>query len=138
MTENSNIRLLWLKIMYIYTVVGAGGFGLAMVFAPNVLNSICKIPTQDPFIYGVVGSLMLTFGLLSIFGFRSPLKFVPVLLMQLCYKSVWFIGIVIPLFFKGQFPFHAILLAVIFATYIIGDLIALPSFQYFLKQKSVH
>jgi len=66
-------------------------------------------------------------------GLRSPLKFVPVLLMELCYKSVWFIGVLIPLFAAVRFPSYAIPMAIIFATFIIGDLIAIPFHYIFAK-----
>jgi hypothetical protein len=46
--------------------------------------------------------------------------------MQLTYKAVWFIGVVFPLIFYGRFPAYAILHVVIMASYIIGDLIAIP------------
>jgi hypothetical protein len=66
------------------------------------------------------------FGILSILGLRSPLKFVPVLFLQLCYKSIWFLVVLLPQLLGGQLPFHAMVLSLIFATYIIGDLIAIP------------
>jgi hypothetical protein len=67
-------------------------------------------------------------------GLRSPLKFAPVLLLQLCYKVVWFIGVLLPILFAGEFQAYALLYVVIFATYIIGDLIAIPFSYVFAKQ----
>jgi hypothetical protein len=78
----------------------------------------------------------LAFGLLSILGLRSPLKFVPVLLIQLCYKSIWFIGVVLPLLVTGHFPSYAIPTVIIFATYIVGDLIAIPFSYAFAKESN--
>src|SRR4030042_6851544 len=126
MSKDANVRWGWLKFMYIYTIVGAGGFGLGIIVIPNVMKSVFRWPSQDPIVFGVTGSVYLAFAILSILGLRSPLKFVPVLLLQLCYKVVWFIGVVLPLLVAGEFPMYAILLVVIFATYIIGDLIAIP------------
>jgi len=34
MENNSSVRWGWLKAMYVYTVFGAGGFGLAMLLIP--------------------------------------------------------------------------------------------------------
>ena len=135
MSKDLNIRWGWLKIMYWYTIVGAGGFGLAMVVMPENVRSLFGWPIQDPIVYGVTGSVWLAFGLLSILGLKSPLKFVPVLLMQLTYKSVWFIGVVFPLLVSGKFPNYAILHVVIMASYIIGDLIAIP-FSYVFSKKN--
>lgn len=130
---NTNIRWGWLKIMYWYTIFGAGGFGLGIIVMPNIMRSIFGWPTQDPIVYGVAGSIWMAFGLLAVLGLRSPLKFVPILLMQLCYKSIWFIGVVFPLLATGKFPFYGILHAVVMASFIIGDLIAIPFSYVFSK-----
>jgi hypothetical protein len=47
-------------------------------------------------------------------------------LLQLRYKLAWFIGVFLPLLFGGDLPPRAIVLAVIFTTNIIGDLIKVP------------
>jgi hypothetical protein len=134
MSREINVRWGWLKGMYIYTIVGAGGFGLGLLVIPNVMESVFKWPNQDPIVLGVTGSVNLAFAILSILGLRSPLKFVPVLLLQLCYKVIWFIGVVLPLLAAGEFPNYAILYGVIFVTYIIGDLIAIPFSYVFANQ----
>jgi len=56
------------------------------------------------------------------------------LLLQLCYKVVWFMGVILPMLFAGEFPTYAIFFVVVFATYIIGDLIAIPFSYLFAKQ----
>ena len=134
MCEESNVRWGWLKGMYVYTIVVAGGFGLGAILSPNLIQSVFNMPTQDPIVFGVVGSVYLAFALLSILGLRSPLKFSPILLLQLSYKVVWFIGIILPIFVAGKLPTHAILFVVVFATFIIGDLIAIPFSYVFPKQ----
>ena len=135
MSKDIDIRWGWLKFMYIYTIVGAGGFGLGIIVIPNVMRSVFGWPSQDPIVFGVTGSVYLAFAISSILGLRSPLKLVPVLLLQLCYKVVWLIGVVSPLLIAGEFPTYAILLVVIFVTYIIGDLIAIP-FPYLIAKQS--
>ena len=95
MSNDFNIRWGWIKGMYIYTIVGAGAFGLGMIIIPGVMRSIFGWPNQDPLVFGVTASVYLAFAILSLFGLRSPLKFVPVLLLQLSYKVVWFIGVII-------------------------------------------
>lgn len=135
MSEEINVRWGWLKGMYAYTIAVAGGFGLGAILSPNLIQSVFNMPAQDPIVFGVVGSVYLAFALLSILGLRSPLKFSPILLLQLCYKVVWFVGIIIPLLVAGNFPTHAIVFVVVFATFIIGDLIAIP-FSYIFAQQS--
>jgi hypothetical protein len=133
MDNTTSVRWGWLKAMYIYTIVGAGGFGLGIIVIPKIMQSIFGWPNQDPIVYGVTGSIYLSFGLLSILGLRAPLKFVPVLLLQLSYKIVWFIGVIIPILVAGKFPVYAILHVIIFASFIIGDLIAIPFSYVFAK-----
>jgi hypothetical protein len=124
--EKKHVRWSWLKFMYWYTVIGAGGFGLGMLLAPRLVQSIFGFPGQDPVVFGLAGSVYAAFGLLSILGLRAPLKFVPLLVLQLCYKSIWLIAVILPIVFSGSLPLHAVILLVIFSTYIIGDLIAIP------------
>lgn len=100
----------------------------------NVERFFREWPVEEPTAFGIVGSVYVAFGLLSILGLRSPLKFVPVLLMQLCYKVVWFIGVLVPLLVTGHFPSYAISMVIIFVTYIIGDLIAIPFSYIFAKE----
>jgi hypothetical protein len=134
MKHDTNIRMGWIKGMYIYTVLGAGGFGAMMIFAPKLVESIFGIPKLDPMIYGVAASIWLAFGIMSLLGLRSPLKFLPILLIQCVYKSIWVIGILLPLTFKGELSNYAPLIIIIMVSYIIGDLIAIPFPVVFKKE----
>jgi len=134
MSGDAKVRWGWLKFMYVYTIAGAGGLGAGIIAAPEVMKSTLGFPCQDPVIFGITGSVYLAFGLLSILGLRSPLRFAPVLLLQLCYKSIWFVGVILLLLVARQFPTYAILPAAIFASYIIGDLIAIPFAQVLAPQ----
>lgn len=89
---------------------------MGMIVIPEVIKSMFGWPIAEPIVLGIVGSVYVAFGILSMFGLRSPLKFVPVLLLQLCYKSIWFIGVILPLLISAQFPSYAISIAIIFAT----------------------
>ena len=129
MEDQIKIRYGWLKGMYIYTAIGAGLSGLGFILVPETSISLWKMPTQDPVSFGILGSVYLAFGLVSLLGIREPLKFVPILLFQMVYKIIWFIGVISPMFFKGQLPQYAVVFIIIFATYIIGDIIAIP-FKY--------
>ena len=134
MSQDKNVRWGWLKGMYIYTIICAGGFGLGIIMMPDVMRSMFGWPSQDPIVLGVTGSVNLSFALLSILGLRSPLKFTPVLLLELSYKVIWFIGVILPILVAAKFPSYALLYVVIFATFIIGDAIAIPFSYVFAKQ----
>ena len=135
MSEDIKVRWGWLKFMYIYTIIGAGGFGLGIIFAPGKIGAAFGWPKQDPIVLGITASVYLSFAILSILGLRSPLKFSPVLLLQLCYKAIWLIGVILPLLVTCRLPSYAILYAVIYATYIVGDLIAIPFGYVFAREK---
>ena len=126
MSDEVKVRWGWLRFMYVFTIVGAGSFGVSIILIPATVGSSLAFPRQDPITLGITGSVYTAFALLSVLGLRSPLKFAPVLLLQLCYKVVWTVAVILPLLVAGKLPTHGMILAVIFAFYIIGDLIAIP------------
>jgi hypothetical protein len=134
MEDQIKIRYGWLKGMYFYTILAAGLSGLGMIIIPKTYVSSMNLPIQEPVNFGILGSVYLAFGLISILGLRSPLKFVPILLVEITYKMIWFIGVILPLILKGQFPQYAIINTIIFATFIIGNAIAIPFKYLFIKQ----
>jgi hypothetical protein len=112
--------------MYIYTAIGTSSFGLATIFAPRLLQSLFGFPGQDPIFFGMLGSVLIAIGLLAIPGLKYPLRFLPVLLLQLLYKLLWLLTVFLPLLISGQLTGYAILLMNIFVIYIAGALIAIP------------
>ena len=135
MSKEYNIRWGWLKGLYIYTIIGAGAFGLGIIIIPSVMESLFGFPNQDRIIsFGVTGSVYLSFALLSILGLRAPLKYTPVLLLQLSYKVIWFIGVVLPMLIGKQFELYGLLYVIIYASYIVVDLIAIPFAYVFAKE----
>ena len=85
MPGKNKINFSRIKFMYLYTIFGAGGFGLGILLIPDTMISLFKWPGQDPVVFGITGSVYLAFALVSLFGLRSPLKFSPILLLQLFY-----------------------------------------------------
>ena len=134
MENNPSIRWGWLRAMYIYNIVGAGGFGLALLFFPGTIQPMLRFPAQDPVTLGLYGSVLLAVGLISIAALRFPLKFVAILFIQLIYKPIWLGVVAMPLFFKGQFPLYVVFISAVFISYIIGNLIAIP-FSYLFSKK---
>jgi len=126
MEDNVSIRWGWLKVMYMYTLVVSGSMGLGMILFPDTIQSILRFPPQDPVMLGACGSIFLALGLISLMGLRSPLKFAPVLLLELVYKPIWLVAVALPLFLEGRFPFYVVTMSAVFITFIVGDLIAIP------------
>ena len=133
MNSNASVRWGWLKAMYVLTIIFGGGFGFAALFVPAVVRSQFRFPAQDPASLGLYGSYALAAGLVAILALRSPLKFVPLLFVQLIYKPIWLVVVAMPLFIKGQFPFYIVVNSAIFLTFIIGNLIAIPFSYLFAK-----
>jgi hypothetical protein len=126
MVNEHRIRRGWLKAMYLYTLVVAGGLGLAMLLVPSRFQSIFHMGPQDPVVFGLNGSLFLSFGLAAILGVRAPLRYCPLLLIELMYKLIWLLVVVAPLAMRGEFPGSAVIQVVIFVTFVVGNLIAIP------------
>ena len=89
MDSTASVRWGWLRGMYLYTLFGAGGFGFAMLFFPAGIQSFLRFPAQDPVVFKLYGSFLFAAGLVALPALRSPLKFIPLLLVQLVYKPVW-------------------------------------------------
>lgn len=123
---DGDIRWGWLKGMYLYTVAGAGILGLFMLFAPVWLTTQLGMPSQDRFILGIVGSNYVVFGLLAMLGLRWPLRFVPILLLQMGYKITWLLVVMLPHALAGNAPPYAWFFAAGFLSYVLGDLVAIP------------
>lgn len=120
MNSNLKIRPNWFKAMYLYSVVGGGGFGLMM------LLNVGPMASTDSFVSATLGCYALGFAVVALLGVRQPLKFVPLLAMQLVYKTIWFAFVFFPALFAGHAPSYASVMAIIYATFIVGDLITIP------------
>jgi hypothetical protein len=57
------------------------------------------------------------------------------LVFQLCYKVIWFLAVLIPFLLANEMQFYVVVFILIFASYIIGDLIAIP-FSYIFARES--
>ena len=88
---------------------------------------------QDPLLFGALGCIWLTFGILSILGLRQPLKLVPVLIFQLIYKIFWFVAVVIPVGIQGNLQVNLLNVGLIFlfAMFIVGDILVIPFKDFF-------
>ena len=133
MANEVKVRKNWLKAVYIGTIAVAGLSGLLAVLAPELWRSLNSWPAVEPLTFGITGSVYLAFALLSIFGLREPLKFCPVLLLQLFYKVIWLVGVLIPLAISGKVGAYVVAVVIIFVAFVIADLIAIP-FAYLFKK----
>lgn len=82
--------------MYAINILGAGIPGFMMVFFPHYAETYVLWPGQDYGVMAILGSIWLTIGGVSVLGLRDPLRFIPIFLVQLCYKSIWLITYAFP------------------------------------------
>jgi hypothetical protein len=71
MFEHGVIRYGLLRLMYALSIIVAGSIGLLMVLSPSSVNSLMAMPTDNPMVYGIAGSVFLAVALLSVLGLRS-------------------------------------------------------------------
>jgi len=116
----------WLRFMYAYTILSGGILGFALLVAPSAMLPALGVPTEEPFLAGMVYSVWLAEGILSAIGLRYPVKFAPVLLVQLTYKLIWLVTIIIPHMVTEQLPMFAVTMSAVYITFVIGDIIAIP------------
>ena len=115
-----------LKCMFIYTAITTIPFGLSIILMPGLWFNLTDLTTQNQYIFGIVGSVWLAFGISSILGFRNPMKFIAILLLQLIYKVVWIFMIFIPQLFITGPSIISFLLLITFLTFIIPDIFIIP------------
>ncbi len=64
--------------------------------------------------------------LLSILGLFDPLKYVPILLLQIIYKALWIFAVFIPNVIVDGAQFYTIFVLIVFIVFIVGDIFAIP------------
>jgi len=68
----TNIKIRWGRIrgMYSYTIIMAGLFGLGIILIPETIKSSFPWPVEEPVAFGIIGSIYVACGLLSVLGLR--------------------------------------------------------------------
>lgn len=92
-TETSTVRLYLMRTLYLLIAVAVG----ADIW-PRVLGAGGPMDAMD----GVAYAFWATLSLLAILGIRYPLKMVPLLLVQLAYKSIWLLAVARPAWRAGS------------------------------------
>ena len=79
-----------LKFRQLYTIVGAGGFGLLHLLAPNVFVQLLNAPSNTTMLGDMfVASVFLAFSVLAITNFKKPESYAPIAGFQGIYKTLW-------------------------------------------------
>ena len=133
MLDNIDLKLK-LKIMYILTIVLAGGIGLMMLISPSFAMALFSQPAQDLYLYGIAAAVWTAFGLLAILGLRDPIRYMPLLLLQFIYKIIWLFAVFLPNVVVDGVRFDTITVLLVFLLFIVGDFLTLPFKDFFEKK----
>ena len=119
--------LIALKIMYAVAVVGAGVAGAITLLAPAVagryvFNGAAEV---DVFLR-ILGALWLAIGVVALAGMVDPLRYLPLLVVQLIYKSVWLAVAAYPALATGRTSGGLVLLTALFTAWVLALLAVIP------------
>lgn len=96
MSEISLLRLYLMRAFYLLLVLGVGSMALP------ALTRSAPLDPLDAVAFGFWGAL----ALLAMIGLRYPLQMVPLIMVQLVYKTIWLLAVALPLWRAGA-PFDA-------------------------------
>lgn len=97
MADVTLLRLYVMRGFYLVIVVMVGSMAL-----PGLLGAGAPITPMR----GVALSFWAALALLAAVGIRYPLQMIPILLIQMIYKSIWLLAVALPLWRAGT-PFDA-------------------------------
>ena len=117
MTEEvSKFRLYLMRVLYLLNFVMLG-----LQVWPELIN---PDKPMAPLV-GVAFSFWAALSTLSGLGIRYPLKMLPMLILQLFYKSVWLLAVALPLWSAGRLD-SASELTRIFVGGVVVDILVIP------------
>lgn len=94
-----------LKIIYIANIIVAGWISISSLFSPKTAaTTVFQNAYQPTEVIRLVGCLRLAIAVLSVLGLWKPISFSPILLVQLIYKGMWLLVVVLPAV-KNKQPF---------------------------------
>jgi len=127
----SDFKMKGMKFQYRLTSVVATGLGIAILLFPELTLKLFMMKPQDQIVYGISGSVYLAFGILSMFGLKDPVAWLPILILQFLYKIIWFLLVVGRSLLLGQLDLlSSVWLITGYAVFVAGDIWAIP-FGYF-------
>ena len=117
MTEPSTLRLYLMRALYLLNFAFLG-----MSVWPEIIHPAKPFTPLD----GVAFSFWAALSTLCGLGLRYPLKMLPMLLLQLLYKTIWLLAVALPLSSAGQLGSATPDLTRTFVGGVIADLIVIP------------
>mgnify|MGYP001291938883 CR=1 FL=1 len=93
MPRISTLRLSLLRACYAVLFIG-----LSLRYGPVIMDGLANQPRMD----GVVVALLGAVGLLSIVGFFSPIRMLPLLVFEISWKLIWVSAVALPKWLDGS------------------------------------
>ncbi|MEM9623600.1 MAG: hypothetical protein AAF993_18285 [Pseudomonadota bacterium] len=116
-----------LKIMYLSAFVGAGIVGAITLLMPGLAAKYVFAGAVEVNVYmRILGSVWLALGALAMLGLQSPMAYIPILLIQLAYKSAWLVFAAYPALLAGNRETGLIFLTVLFTVWVYALLMLVP------------
>ena len=127
-TNNNGVHQGYIFLIW-YTIFGATGFGASM-FLPELVGLVHAEWADHLKMYDVwyrcLGSLWLSLAAASVLALKNPLRFSPVYVCQLLYKSIWIVTTCLPRATQGTLNPLDGAAALLMFTFIIMDIMFLP------------
>lgn len=115
--ELSKLRLHAMRAIYLLTGVFLGYSTWSAM--------ITRTKPWDP-MHGVAFSFWCAYSLLMLIGVRFPVRMLPLLLLQLFYKTVWLLGVAYPLWASGLLTPGTAEMVQTFVIAVAVDLVVIP------------
>ena len=117
MNEISAVRIYALRAVYLLNLAGG-----AWMFWPALLHPSRPLDLFEGFAFSFWAGLTTLMGL----GLRYPLRMLPLLLLQLFYKTVWLLAVALPLWSAGRWDARATSSTRTFVAAVAADLLVIP------------
>lgn len=98
MEEVGIVRMYLLRGMYFLIA-----FGLGSSVIPQIVTTSGN--PVDP--HTVINSILIGFSIMALLGIRYPLKMLPILLLELLWKSIWLMVFALPMYLNYELDQYA-------------------------------
>jgi len=116
-----------LRILYLATVIGVGGAGAVVLFAPRLADRrlFFGAVTIDAYTR-IIGAFWLGLGIVAALGLVHPRALTAVLLVQMVYKAIWLGAGAAPALISGKRDTGLLLLTVLYILWALAILLLFP------------
>lgn len=94
----SRLQMYLLRVMYLLVVVGLG-----LTAWPDIIAPAARAADSHSVVLAFLGAL----SLLALLGLRYPLQLLPILLFEICWKSLWVLVFALPVWLDSGLDEYA-------------------------------